>query len=114
MDFDRAIPFGVHGDKGQHIKKDKLLAISWGSVLCMAPTIWSKILFAVIPDEILIPGVSDERLYAVLVWSAHWLLLGVWPPVDHDGKPWPHGSRRHCNAGKKLAGRIGSKMIKII
>ena len=100
----RAIPFGVHADKGQHIKKDKILTISWGGVMSVAPTVWSKLLFTVVPDETLIPQVTDERLYSVLVWSCHWLSIGRYPPTDHDGTPWPHGSRRAANAGKLLAG----------
>jgi hypothetical protein len=62
-----AIPFGVHADKGQHIQRDKLLTISWGSVMSRAPTIYSKHLFTVVPDELLVKHTTDEQLYAVLV-----------------------------------------------
>ena len=101
-----SIPMGIHADKGQHIKKDKILVIAWGSVMCRAPTVWSKVLYTVVPDEVLIPRETDERLYAVLVWSFQWLLRGTWPPTDHDGNPWPAGSRRALNgeAQRPLAG----------
>ena len=99
-------PLGVHADKGQHIKRDKILAISWGGIMCRKATDWSRILFTIIPDEILIPGVTDERVYSALTWSFQWLLRGEWPPTDHDGNPWPYGSRRYLNgiAAKPLAG----------
>ena len=103
--YENCIPIGIHGDKGAHIRKDKILVLSWNSVMTRAPTIWSKILYTVVPNEVLIPGSTDERLYAVLAWSLHWLLRGVYPPCDHDGVPWPENSVRRLNAGKPLAGR---------
>ena len=99
-----SVPMGIHADKGQHIKKYKILVMAWGSVMCRAPTVWSKILYTVVPDEILIPRETDERLYAALVWSFQWLMHGLWPPTDHDGNAWPRGSRRAFNSGKPLAG----------
>ena len=100
--FDQSIPYGLHADKGQQ----KKLCISWGSVLGMAPTIYSKILFSIVPDDILLPGITDERLYAVFTWSTYFLMKGVWPSVDHDGEPWPAGTRRAINAGRPLAGSV--------
>ena len=67
VDSKFAIPLGFHADKGRHITRDKLLTISWGSVLSEAATIWSKILFTVLPDELEIKQATDEQLYAVLV-----------------------------------------------
>ena len=104
VDFKHAIPLGVHADKGAHIKRDKLLNIAWGSCKSRAPTIWSKILFTVLPDELLVKGVTDEELYAVLVWSLHVLMVGEWPAADHHGVEWPYGSRRWAMQGKRLAG----------
>ena len=72
----------------------------------MTPTIHSKILFTIVPDGILLPGITDARLYAVFVWSTYFLMKGVWPSVDHDGKPWPAGTRRAINAGRPLAGNV--------
>ena len=100
-----AVPIGIHADKGQHIKRDKILVISWSSCMSIAPTAWSKILFSILPSEFEVPGVSAEELYAVLVWSLDVLASGVWPSADHNGKPWPYGSRRWALAGKRLAGQ---------
>lgn len=99
-----SLPFGFHADKGQHTKRDKILVMSWGSCLSTAPTEWSKLLFGIIPDERMIHGLTDERLYSVFVWSCIWMAKGAWPPTDHDGNPWPPTSRRCANAGKPLAG----------
>jgi hypothetical protein len=62
-----SIPIGIHADKGQHISRDKLLTIAWGSVMSRASTVVSKQLFTVVPDELLSKGKTDEQLYAVLV-----------------------------------------------
>jgi hypothetical protein len=99
-----AIPIGLHADKGQHVSRDKLLSICWGSCLSRAPTAFSKILFTVCPDELLLPNETDEQLYAVWVWSLHWMMLGVWPPCDHNGHDYPATSFRGLVAGKPLAG----------
>jgi hypothetical protein len=104
LPFQYAVPIGVHADKGQHISRDKVLNIAWGSCTSMEPTIWSKMLFTVCPDELLVKGVTDEQLYSVLVWSLHVMLLGKWPEQDHLGRPWPHGGRRWCMKGKPLSG----------
>ncbi len=98
------IPLGYHADKGAHIKRDKILTISWGSIMSTAPTEWSKILFTILPDELAVGTDTAEELYAVLVWSMQFLALGVWPHTDHAGVAWPHGGRRACLAGKPLAG----------
>ena len=105
-DFVHAIPIGVHADKGQHIHRDKMLNIGWGSVTSRSETIWSKNMFTILPDELLIKGVTDEALYSILVWSLEVMRVGVWPKTDHTGKPWPIGSRRQLlgAAERRLAG----------
>ena len=97
------MPLGIHADKGQHISRDKMLCVSWGSVTHVAPTLWGKILFTICPDELLIKQETAEQLYALLVWSLQWLMLGIWPDKDPDGNPWPPGSRRAAMAGRPLA-----------
>ena len=98
------IPLGVHGDKGRHIARDKILNIAWGSVMSTAPTIWSKLLYTILPDDLDVKFKTTEELYAVLVWSFQYLQLGRWPETDHMGKPWAYGTRRNAVAGKPLAG----------
>eukprot|EP00973_Karenia_brevis_P065865 9153911-Karenia_brevis.AAC.1 len=61
-----AIPMGVHADKGQHIKRDKILTISYGSTVTRAPTRKSKYLYTILPDELSIKLVSEEILYSIL------------------------------------------------
>ena len=88
------VAMGVHADKGQHIKRDKMLNIAWGSVHTVLPTLWSKMLFTVVPDDLVVHDVTFEQLYSVLVWSFWVMMLGVWPATDHKGNPWPKNSRR--------------------
>ena len=105
-DIRTCIPLGIHADKGRHVARDKMLIIQWGSVTSHAPTIWSKNVFAVVPDELLVKNVTDEEHDAVLVWSVHMLMGGAWPEKDPYGNDWPHGSRRWCMRGKPLAGEF--------
>ena len=71
------VPIGVHADKGQHISRDKILNIAWGSTIARSPTVYSKFMFTVVPDELIIKGKTDEELYAVLVWSLSFLIRGL-------------------------------------
>jgi hypothetical protein len=103
-EYRHAIPVGVHADKGQHIYRDKMLCISWGSVMSRASTETSKQLFTVCPDELIAKHVTEEELYAVLVWSFHCLLRGTWPASDHTGKPFDKSTFRGLMAGRPLAG----------
>ncbi len=107
------VPMGMHADKGQHVKRDKLLETSWGGALSPEDTEWTSQHYAGIPDDIIVKHVTDEELYAYFVWSFHWMLLGVWPDVDPFGEPWPEGSRRALMAGQRLAGQMGSTKKKI-
>ena len=61
------IPIGFHADKGQHVKRDKILTIGWNSVMSRAATSYAKHLLTVIPDDVLLPGVTDEQVFAVFV-----------------------------------------------
>jgi hypothetical protein len=65
--YKHCIPIGVHADHGQHISRDKLLTIAWGSIMSRAATVFSKQLFTVVPGELVVKGKTDEQLYAVLV-----------------------------------------------
>jgi hypothetical protein len=60
IDPKMAIPFGFHADAGQHIKRDKMLVMAWGSIMTRAPTLWSKQLFTVCPDELLEKGIQSK------------------------------------------------------
>jgi hypothetical protein len=104
LEFKHAVPMGIHADKGQHISRDKMLIIAFGSCTSVEPTLWSKILFTTCPDELLIKGTTDEELYAILVWSFKQMSIGKWPEADHNNIEWPYGSRRWAMRGKPLAG----------
>ena len=69
LDKSVCIPIGFHADKGQHVKRDKILTIGWNSVMSRAATAYAKHLLTVIPDDVLVPGVTDEQMFAVFVWS---------------------------------------------
>ena len=105
IDPSTAIPLGFHSDKGQHIKKDKILTMSWNSVLSVEVTEWSKWLFTILPDDLTVAGVSAEELHAIFVWCMHILLHGVFPERDHAGVPFGARSWRSSMAGKPIAGR---------
>jgi hypothetical protein len=81
-----------------------MLCISWGSTMSRACTATSKFLYTVIPDELISKGVTEEELYAILVWSFHCMANGTWPSCDHTGKPWAPSSFRAMMAGRRLAG----------
>eukprot|EP00959_Pyramimonas_sp_CCMP1952_P091880 1923329-Pyramimonas_sp.AAC.1 len=98
------MPIGVHADKGQHIARDKLLNVAWGSTTSRAPTQFAKFLFTVLPDDLMMKGVGDEELYAIPAWSLNVMVSGKHPGVDHNGGPWPPLSRRSLLAGSDLAG----------
>jgi hypothetical protein len=68
-EYRHAIPVGVHADKGQHIARDKMLCISWGSCMSRESTDVSKQLFSLVPDEFIVKGKTEEELYAILVLS---------------------------------------------
>eukprot|EP00959_Pyramimonas_sp_CCMP1952_P123332 2578492-Pyramimonas_sp.AAC.1 len=81
-----------------------MLAMSWGSIMSTTTTIWRVWLYTVLPDELAIAHTSAEQLHAAFVWSCEVMLRGVYPDADHEGKPWPMGSRREELAGKLIAG----------
>ena len=98
-----AVPVFLHADKGEFSNRDKILCISWGSAASRAETIHSNLLFSVLPAEWIVKHETEEMLYAVWVWSMFWLMEGIFPDVDHNGDPWPAGSRRAALAGLPLA-----------
>ena len=104
--FDKACPIYIHADKGQHIKHDKMLVISWGSVLARTLTCYSLFLFTVLPCDRIVYRTTEEELYRVLVWSVQVLMKGVHPHNDHTGQPWPVGSARWALRGEELAGGL--------
>ena len=92
--LDEAIPIGFHSDKGQHIKKDKILTMSWGSVMSSELTEWRNFVFTILPDDMAVPGVTAEQIHAVFTWSCFVLLSGVFPSADPEGNEWPKNSWR--------------------
>jgi hypothetical protein len=72
-EYDTSIPIGVHADKGSHTNRDNVLNISWGSCMSTAATSYSKQLFTVVPEDLVLKGRTDEQLYAVLVLALVYL-----------------------------------------
>ena len=90
----RCVPMYVHADAGQHIKRDKILCISYGSCMTIMHTLLGLLLFTIMQYDLLVPGVTDEQLYAVLIWSFYYLMLGIHPWRNHDGKEFKRGAHR--------------------
>ena len=44
-----------------------------------------------------------EAIWEVVVWSIHYLFLGVWPRLNWKMEEWPAGSVQAQLAGKPLA-----------
>ena len=63
---ERSIPIGGHGDKGQHIKQSKVLVLSWGSCCTR-----QRLVFTMIPEELMHDNETLDDLAAEFVWSLH-------------------------------------------
>ena len=46
---------------------------------------------------------TEAEIWKILLWSLHWLYMGVWPPVDHNFQPFPEGSSDAKLARQPLA-----------
>ena len=51
-------------------------------------------------------GATMWNIWRVVLWSLHFLALGIWPTVDHDGQPYEKGCLQKGRAGKPLAGGL--------
>ena len=103
QDMYRTIPVGLHGDGVRDVKEDKILVLTWNSVLSRAPSWSSRWLFTVLPQRRMAAETLEEVL-KVLVWSLRVGLDGYFPVRDHAGNPFPLNSWRWKMAGKPLAG----------
>lgn len=101
-DLDTCCPVGIHGDDVGTTKQNKMLVLSVSSLLSRAESLISRLAMTVILMEICIPGVTLRILYETIAWSFHWALLGIFPPRDPNGNPWPPGSWRANMAYKQL------------
>ena len=61
-------------------------------------------LFAIVPEHLMVPGVTEEFLIKIWSWSLRAMMEGKWPECDHLGNPWPPGTFRCKQSGKILAG----------
>jgi len=95
------VPIGIHGDDAGVFSNDKVMVLTWGSVARELRTLDSRLLFCAVAYRHAVHGKSIEAAYEVLTWSLQCLAAGVWPDVDHKGRPLD--SMEHC--GSQHAGR---------
>jgi hypothetical protein len=96
----RCIPISLHGDgvpvSGLGKAWSRSVEIySWASALSNSSTAMSQIMICLF-HKLLVsktPG-RDTMLtfWKHMVWSFKWMMLGLWPDVDANGKPYPRGS----------------------
>jgi hypothetical protein len=99
----QTVPIGLHGDDVADVKSgDKVLVMSWNSVVSHAPSILARFLICAIPYTLIVHGVTTHQMFQWLAWSMQSLLEGLWPMVDHLGRAFTEGYRAE-NAGKPLA-----------
>ena len=98
----KTVPVGLHGDGVADVKEDKVLVLTWNSVLSRARSWRSRWLFTVLPGRRMAEGTLKE-VFRVLVWSLTFALRGHFPHTNHNGEPFPSGSWRERMVGKPLA-----------
>ncbi len=107
LDFDTAIPFGLHGDGVPFAKQQSVEVFSWN---CIAAPAMERILFALVEKSWLCGCGCGGRctmdpILEVFNYSLDALFQKCWPSRRHDGKDWTpfdkqHG--RHQSARKKI------------
>ena len=48
-------------------------------------------------------GPTMWSIWRVVLWSLHFLALGIWPTANHNNEPYPAGSIEDLRAGSQLA-----------
>jgi len=99
------IPIGMHGDEGGvYGSSNSVLVLTWGSVAHELVTLDSRILFAGVLLNTVVPGKTLEALYKVFVWSLNCMARGEYPATDHNGVPFSaaYTPKRHALRGHRL------------
>lgn len=105
------IPIGIHGDDSGLYQSDKMLVLTWGSVIRQLLTLDSRMLFAAVTYAHVVPGKTVDVLYDVLAWSFNCMAEGRFPSHDHTGRPFSpdYHPKRFERAGQPLTttGHVG-------
>jgi hypothetical protein len=105
------VPLLLHGDGGQHQKRDTLMIVSFRSILSQLPIEQSQMLLAALPKKCRVHAKSlsldaDQDtwhvIWKVLTWSFTAAWHGRHPDTNHRGEPWPAGSSRALMAGQPI------------
>ena len=104
----RRIPYGIHGDDAGMQGKTQVLAITWGSLVRLLPTLDTRLAFTMVRVVDIVPEDTLLTIFNVLGWSLDALSRGQFPKVDHNGTPFSntHYPDRYKMAGKPLAGGL--------
>jgi len=91
----RCIPIALYGDSAPVGKSgEKLTILTWSSTLADRDAWRTRFLITAIPGKWALKGTTIEPIWTVVAWSLHVMQTGSWPRTDHQGRPWPAGSRR--------------------
>lgn len=105
------VPCGMHGDDAGVFQTEKVLVLTWGSVVRELLTLDSRLLFSAVTYRHAVLNSSIDELYAIFAWSMNVLACGEFPACDHRGVPFSpdYHPQRFRMAGTKLtqSGHIG-------
>jgi hypothetical protein len=104
VDYGNFSPVYVHADEGRHIKGEKILCVSLGACLTKLSTLVGHFLYSMFPVTMMVKGVTEEQLYAGLVWSFGNMMAGTYPWAEFGGAEFKKGSWQWLMRGKALAG----------
>ena len=110
------IPLRSHGDAARFCQNSKLLILSSSSILARGSSWNTKLIFTLIPHELLVAGVTLRQLLTQMGKSMHQLcsMSGQCPHLDVHGQEFPKDSRRWQLRGHRICheftlARIGMK-----
>ena len=99
----RVVPIILHGDDVQAMKYQNVGVIQWSSTLSpVFSTLKSRLLFAVVPYNLIVKGKTLVKLFEVLAWSFTHMLLGYFPVRGFNDEPFTD-AWRSGRAGTPLA-----------
>lgn len=103
-----ALPYAIHGDAVASIRTGRsgsksLDVYSWHGLLGRGGTLLVKHLMVSIFKCSVVAGTMDA-IWKILLWSLHWMFLGLWPDRDWDDKIYGKNTAEGQLALSNLAG----------
>lgn len=107
---EKPIPFTVHGDGVPHTELDSLMVISMRAMTTSMSISHSQLLLCAIPKSCIVPD-TMQTVWQIISWSLTCLAEGKFPLQDHNGHPFPTGSRQLKQAGLPLTTRSNKGLV---